>query len=92
MTQDWASKENAAPETVQPENADDTVAPGTGGEDSAEGAPAGTEETETPTVQMTLDEYRAQQAKRKAELNEALKSAKADDASRKASHILSIFL
>lgn len=87
MTQDWASKESAAPETVQTENPDDAAASGTAAEESAEGTPAGTEETEAPTVQMTLDEYRAQQAKRKAELVEALKSTKAEDASRKVSQI-----
>lgn len=83
MTQDWVNKEATSPETAQTEQTEDAAASGTAPEESTEGAPAGTEETEAPAVQMTLDEYRAQQAKRKAELAEALKSGKADDASRK---------
>jgi len=82
---EWAAKESASPETAPTtDNTDDaTATAGTAPDESGENAPAGTEETEPTAVQMTLDEYRAQQAKRKAELVEALKSSKADDASRK---------
>lgn len=82
QTVEWTNKEVVAPAGVQPEAADEQAAAVPVVEEGVEEDAATAPETSAP-ITMTLDEYRAQQAKKKLELHESLKISKIDDATRK---------